>query len=738
MNLVLKKIPRIFSFVFLIFFLFELFLFLLPFPELSAFKKRAYSVDYFDRNGELLFVSSLDSGLRREFVPYSQIPAGVRKAFVMAEDGKFYIHAGIDFLSVARAFFQNVNEKRTVSGASTITMQLARIIAPSQERTFAAKVKDSFNALRLEARFSKRRILEMYLNNIPFGNNVEGILSASRFYFGKDLEHLLPEEVALLSVVPRRPVKYNPVANPLSCAKAAFELYDGSFGALFSAAKNARKHEWPFFMPHYIQFVSKNLKPGVSKIVLSADLALQKSVEEKIGGILKRNANSRIDNAAAVVIENKTGKILAWAGSQSFFDMSSGGQIDGVLVQNQAGSSMKPFLYALALENGYMPACVLPDIPTEFLEDSWEGQLSSYRPENFNNRFNGPVLFRTALASSLNIPAVYLLSKLGVENYLSCLFSLGFESLRKDGIKAGLGLSLGAGEVSLLELTHAFTVFANDGVLVPLEFEKVRGRRVFKSETARIICDILSDKKARVTGFGYTQTYETDYPSIFKTGTANQYQDIVALGSTVDFTVGVWMGNFSGNTVVGKTGSSFPALVAKETLDILTGKKSDDFPKPAMKKTKICTISGMCAGSFCPSFINEYADDEFIEKNEICNWHKRGQNGAVITEFPAIYQEWLSKDFYGSSINYKSSALKIISPKNHTTFYGSELNKNFQKIPVEIIGGKSDLDEITVFYDQNEMRIPRPFSFSVPVSKGQHVIKAVFGDEIDEVEFSVE
>ncbi|MBQ3671584.1 MAG: transglycosylase domain-containing protein [Treponema sp.] len=695
-------------------------------------------MDFFDRNGTLLFVSPLDDGLRREFVPLKEIPDSLRDAFVSAEDKKFYRHAGIDFLSVARAFSQNASENRTVSGASTITMQLARIISPSTERNFPAKIKDSFNALRLEARFSKRKILEMYLNNLPFGNNVEGVRSAARFYFGKDVNNLSIEETLLLSVVPRRPSKYNPVANPDICAKAAREHYNGDPAALFSAAREARRHEWPFFMPHYIRFVSRHVPPHRTSIVLSADMNVQRFVEGRIGELLKRNMNARIENAAAVVIENKTGNIIAWVGSQGFSDRNGGGQIDGVLVQNQAGSSMKPFLYALALERGFCANSVLPDIPTEFLVETEGNDFDSYRPENFNNRFNGPVLFRTALASSLNIPAVYLVSKIGVEQYLSVLLQLGFDSLRGTGRKADVGLALGVGEVSLLELTHAFTVFANDGILVPLERGEGKARRVFSAETARLICDILSDKKARVTGFGYSQTYETDYPSIFKTGTANQYQDIVALGSTADFTVGVWMGNFSGNTVVGKTGSSFPALIAKETLDLLTGKKSAPFAVPSLKKAKICALSGMACGADCPSFLSEYVDKSFVERKEVCSWHKRAADGSLVTEFPAVYQEWLSRDFYGSSINYKSSGLKIVNPKDNTVFYRASLNSSFQKIPVEVIGGKADMDELTVFYDSKKFRISRPFSFTIPVEVGSHVLRVVFGGESDEVAFTVE
>ena len=269
---------------------------------------------------------------------------------------------------------------------------------------------------------------------------------------------------------------------------------------------------------------------------------------------------SRISNASILVIDNKTGEPIVWAGNAQFFDEDHSGQSDGVLVRNQPGSSMKPFLYALALETDdehgnplFSPGTILADIPQEF------GDEKLYIPSNFNNRYNGPVRFRVALASSLNVPAVYLLNTIGVDNYLNKLFELGFDSLKKSGKEADLGLALGAGEVSLKELVTAFAVFPRDG-------KDFNNRQIYHSDTARIICSILSDKAARALGFGYSQTFQTDYPAIFKTGTSNQYQDIVALGATKQYTVGVWMGNFSGQTVVGKTGSSLPAWVAKNFL----------------------------------------------------------------------------------------------------------------------------------------------------------------------------
>lgn len=729
---------------------------IIPFKELEDFKSRSVSTAFYDCNDKLLYVRPVDGGIKREYSLLKEIPSGIQRAFLLSEDKRFYLHHGVDYLSIVRAAFQNVFSGRTVSGASTVTMQLARMIHGNEGRGFTQKINDVFDAYRIEAHLSKKQILELYLNNIPFSNNAEGVTSAAHLFYGKNLNELNEMEWFSLAVIPRRPVYYNPIKNPDNNVAASYKLYkkahvfeDFNYEDFSGTISDCKENYWPFYMPHFIQNISPLVSKDVRRYNLSLDLDVQKFLEFEINQSLKSAEGSRINNASAIVLDNKNGKILAWVGSQDFYD-SNGGQIDGVRILNQMGSSMKPFLYAECIEKGVIiPSQILPDVPMEF------GTEKIYIPLNFNNRFNGPITIRTSLASSLNVPAVYILDKLGTNHYLDCLFNLGFDSLRENGIYADLGLALGAGEVSLEELTKAFSVFANDGVLKEFTYEKGRGeandiRRIYSSDTARVICDILSDKKARVLGFGYTQSYETSYPSIFKTGTANQYQNIVALGSTDKYTIGVWMGNFSGNTVMGKTGSSLPAHVARNTLDFMAVNNEveyEDFEKPeGYVKVPMCSLSGMAAGENCKSVVEEYVRVSDVEKykNNVCSWHRKNEDGKVYTVYPYIYEKWYSESLSDSYVDYAGENLHIVSPADGSFFYYDESGRLNQKIQVEVSGGYYELNigsqVLKVIYDgvESEMELFRPFTFLLPVERGRHSLTVQLNGEKDSITYYVE
>ena len=737
----------------LIFLTFTVFLFLFlrfsPYSALSDFKNRRISTRIFDSQGKLIQIVPCENGIRREFLPLEKIPAFVQSIFIEAEDKKFYSHHGIDFAAILRATFQNASEGRTVSGASTITMQLARIINPHRSRNIFVKVVESFDALRLEARFSKKEILELYLNSVPFGFNTEGVASAARTFFGRELEQISEGQTACLAVIPRRPSLYNPLSEPENCAKAASELYSSvkdKENALYiedfeRICKNARSFSYPFEAPHFVRYLS-NLQDSPigkkSEVRTSLFLDLQQAAEDMLSRAVFEYSSNRLSNGAILVLDTQTGAILAWVGSSNFFDDEHKGQVDGVLSCQQPGSSMKPFLYALALENGFLPASVLPDIPMEF------GFENLYVPQNFNNRFNGPVRFRVALASSLNIPAVWLLNEIGIEKYQKRLNSLGFNSLKEQD--TGLSLALGGAEVSIFEMTQAFSVFARDGRFIALwaidDFDSDSTRtkdksqfpdseksaQIFDTNTARIICDILSDKDARALGFGYNQTFQTPFPSMFKTGTANQYQNITALGATPRYTVGIWMGNFSGETVIGKTGSSIPAKIARDILVLLQGNKGEDFKKPAQfKKVRICSLSGKEACENCPDTVKEYVP--IGEKSqEQCDWHTK--NG---TSYPAEYATWFHLKNRSGIVDDKGSPLKIISPRNGRTFFYDDSVPQFrQKLVVEVTGGSED--KARFFVDGKMLgESKRPFMAQVPLKRGKQKISVQCGNESTEI-----
>lgn len=707
---------------------FRIFICLSPYPELDAFRKLPKSTRIYDCNDELVQILSLENGLRREFVPLEKISPEVREIFIRSEDKNFYKHFGIDFFSICRAAFQNVKNGRTISGASTITMQLARMIKKSKHRNIFAKCAEAVDALRLEARLSKNEILELYLNHLPFGFNTEGAASAARFFFGKELLLLSQAELCCLAVIPRKPQLYNPLVNPDKCAAAAARFASLPYEELKTAAQNARKFIYPENMPHYVRYLtslSDTQCYSAEEIKVSVSLALQRKAENLIVAAVEKSRQSRITNGAVLVCENSSGKILAWVGSVDFNDDFHGGQNDGVLAANQPGSSMKPLLYAMALENGFTPASVLPDIPMEF------GSEQLYVPLNFNNRYNGPVRLRTALASSLNVPAVYLLNQLGLGKYISLLDELKFVSLV--GSNPGLGLALGNAEVSLFELVQAFSVFPRDGIFLPLVSEENKadnGKNIFQRDTARLICSILSDSDARYLGFGDNKAFRTPFPAIFKTGTANQFQNITALGATPLYTVGVWMGNFDGTTVIGKTGSSLPASVAKELLIVLQRNEKPEFKLPVLyAKKRICLLSGMLAGDECPDTKLEFLpDNEIAEK---CSWHTK--NGVM---YPQRFGRWFFQKELIGTLKNDNMPLQIVTPRNGSIFfYDSLLPDSVQNLTVEVTGGKNDRLHVSVDGGKSTFTVNRPFSFKLPLQPGFHKITVSCADEQCELSF---
>ena len=738
-----------------------------PYPQLKKFIARPYSVRYYDRSGILLQITPLSGGLRRE-IP-QVIPQQLKDVFVFAEDRRFYYHIGVDGLALLRAVFQNVTGGRRISGASTITMQLARLISDNAQTAkqqtggggLGRKIGEVINALRLEARFSKNEIIEMYLNSLPFGFNTEGAASAARNFFAAELSMLSPAQIFCLAVIPRRPSLYNPLENPEACVKSAAELQTAfsknkklknAWPLLAEinnedweyAASSARRFVYPFALPHLIRHINAGLTPNTNihhgEIRLSIDLALQRYIEGLLAGNVERYYSSRLTNGAAIVIDNENGEILAWVGSADFNNSEAAGQIDGVLALNQPGSGMKPFLYAMALENGFKPTDVIADIPVNF------GESELYIPRNFNNRFNGPILFRAALASSLNIPAVYLLYRLGVQNYSNLLFSLGFDSLKQSAQDAGLGLALGNAPVSLMELVRAFSVFPRDGIFLPLTWKlddaqwqfvvRLLEKRIFSVDTARLICSFLSDSSARVMAFGRARNFQTQFPSMFKTGTANQYQSIVALGATPKYTAGVWMGNFTGETVIGKTGSSIPAAIARDALVFLqsgTRGAAPDFSAPENWQTRrVCALSGMAPTDACLSLISEYRYQG--EEGETCTWH-RTVNGRGETVYPAEYQAWFTASAREGSLDYGSRPLEIVSPREGFVYLSSP-GIGRDEIPVEVIGGSGD--ELRVMFNGSTFSVGRPFVFSLPRIPGSYALLVQNGGEEEEVNFTVE
>jgi penicillin-binding protein 1C len=713
-----------------------------PYPELDSYLNRSYGFTAFDRKGRPLRVFPSADGVKREWLPVDDIPAGVLRIFVRAEDARFYLHPGIDPAAVIASGLRNLRAGRIVSGASTITMQLARLLKP-HDHGLRGKLLEALDALRLEARLPKKRILELWINGIPFGGNIEGLPAASRARFGRTVNGLDDARAVLLAVIPRRPGLYDPARSESAAVNAALALakrcrLNLNEAALMEAAAETDPgklaHEkTPFFAPHFTERIAAG---NTQSARTTLDLDLQLYAEKRLASELVQLAKNRVDNGAVLAIDNANGEVLVYIGSASWFDDAKSGKIDGVRVRNQPGSCLKPYLYALALEKGFTPNDILPDIPSVF------GSSEAYSPGNFNRRFNGPVRLRIALASSLNIPAVYLLEQLGVRNFEDWLMELGFDSIAASRGSYGLGLALGNAEVSLEELAQAFAVFPRGGRALNLIFtigrQKEETRRLMSPYSAWIITDILSDQASRFTGFGAAPTFVTEFPSMFKTGTANQFQHIWAFGATSRYTVGVWMGNFSGETVIGRTGSSIPARIAADLLRALEqtagGKKGFPPVPDSAREIQICTLSGMAAGPYCAGSARELFPAESKETSKFCTWHR--QPGAAPI-YPPEYQAWLAERFRRGNPGPQTQGLgRIRLPVSGSVFYfDPSLPPEAQAIRVETAG--FDPGAFVYANDVLQGSLNHAGVFALALRRSRQRIVVEDGNSVSEVEIEV-
>jgi penicillin-binding protein 1C len=492
-------------------------------------------------------------------------------------------------------------------------------------------------------------------------------------------------------------------------------------------------------------------------VTTTLDLRLQEKLELEIRDQVWGYAAQRMTTGAGVVFDNRTGEVLAYVGSADYFDDENQGQNDGVQATNQPGSCLKPFLYALALEKGFRPSTVLPDIAQDF------GGAEVYVPVNFNRRFNGPVRLRVALASSLNVPAVYTLQRLGVQAFTDFLISLGFASLESQRETLGVGLALGNAEVSLWELARGFAMFPRGGV--PLEPRYVlaalgagaagatvggarapagapaAGARIVSPYTAAEICRILSDQRSRFLGFGSARTMNTSFAAMFKTGTANQFQHVWALGATPEYTVGVWMGNFSGETIIGKTGSGIPARVAADILAGIADPSSTFADPPDSRVVSVCALSGELATDACPAVIQEFVRK--TDELQPCTFHRRTARG-VETVYPPEYSTWLREGRKNGStgdmtgVDAVEGGLEIMQPANGAVFFWDpSIPADQQAIGMEVVGRPEEHLEIWV-NGRPAGLLPPTGSAILPIRRGDSVVDIRGADRTwDEVRFQV-
>ena len=505
------------------------------------------------------------------------IPDFLKTSFIISEDKRFYEHEGVDWKARLHAMWSNAKSLKIVRGASTITEQAVRMINP-RPRTFWSRWLEGWEANRLEQGFTKEEIFEFYLNQVPYASNRRGVAQAARYYFDRDLDTLTRKEMLALVILVRAPSAMD-LHNDLTSLDLLIErltknllvkkyLNHQDAQRILHEKFNLEKPSLPIKAPHFARQVLANESHHLSKNRFKVRTTLDGRIQTKVQSLLDQRlkylrTKNHVQNGAVLIADHISGEIIAWAVGGSQEHDTPGGSFDAVTTPRQPGSTLKPFLYALALESGWTSKTIIEDSP---LVSQIGFGLHKYK--NYSRLFYGPVTVKEALGNSLNIPALRTAQYVGIDHYLSSLRRLGFSGLTQRSDFYGDGLALGNGEVTLLELTQAYTALARQGELFKLSLlmddtSYKETDRVFSSETSTEIADILSDPSARQLEFGGSGALNFPVQTAVKTGTSNDYRDAWAVGFNYRYTVGSWMGNLDRQPTKGLTGASGPALLLR-------------------------------------------------------------------------------------------------------------------------------------------------------------------------------
>jgi 1A family penicillin-binding protein len=607
----------------------------LPSPEALRSRSATFvSTKIYDRNGHLLHEIFDPNAGRRTVVPYEQISPYLINATVATEDERFWQHPGVDPIGIVRAVLQNVQEQDIVSGASTIPQILVRnvFLSPEErtEQTLQRKIREAILASEVSRRYTKREILQIYLNEVNFGNLAYGVEAAAETYFAKQASDLTLAEAALLAGLPQAPAYWDPYTNWEGAKRRQAVVLDlmVQAGYISQAEAEAAKAEpldlQPLRLdmeaPHFVVWIQQLLEQKYGAQVLyrsglrvttTLDSDLQALAQEEAQAHLATLADRHATNAALVAIKPDTGEVLAMLGSADFDDPAIDGQVNVTLRPRQPGSSIKPVTYVTAFEKGWTPATLIWDVTTEFTDALGR----PYVPKNYDGKEHGPVLVRQALAQSLNIPAVKTLDFVGLPAMLDTAHRLGIDSLNRPDY--GLSLTLGGGDVTLLEMTGAYAVLANGGQRVPPvailriedpagriieEYQPPPGQQVIRPQHAYLITDILSDNQARAPVFGRNSALRLSRPAAAKTGTTDDWRDSWTLGYTPELVTGVWVGNADNSPMNNVTGSRGAAPIWHNFMEkALADQPASQFARPeGIEEIEISADAGSLPSAACP------------------------------------------------------------------------------------------------------------------------------------------
>ncbi len=669
----------------------------LPSPDNFRDRIVVESTKIYDRTGTHLLYE-VHGEEKRTVIPFADIPDVVKYATISLEDEDFYSHFGIKFTSIARALLKDIVTLERAQGGSTITQQLVKNALLSNEKSIARKIKEVILSFELELKYSKDEILEMYLNEIPYGSNAYGIEAAARTFFGKPARELTLDEATLLAALPQATTFYSPYGSRTEAlsGRQAFTLRkmadlgyitpeqrDEAIAADTLAKIQPQKDI--IAAPHFVMYIKEHLQEkfgdraveeGGYRVITTLDWDKQQIAEKAVREGAEKNKNWRASNAALVAIDPKNGQILSMVGSKDYFDAAIDGQVNVATRQRQPGSSFKPYVYLTAFTKGYTPETLLYDVETEF---DTAGEDKSYKPQNYDGKFRGPIAMKEALAQSLNIPAVKTLYLVGVPEAIKLAQSLGIEGIN-DPKRLGLSLVLGGGEVRLLDHVHAYATLANGGVKQPLAailriedakgnaleaYAETPGERVIEEKYVTMLEHVMSTNNYRAPVFGEKNPLRFDDRDVAaKTGTTNEFRDGWTVGFTPSIAVGVWAGNNDNSPMTtGADGVNVAAPIWRSFLDqVLVNYTKEQFPKyekeediktpllsGKLEQTKnldVCEIPGedkkyCLANKYCPE--NERKERDFIEAHDILHYVDREDPRGPSPEDPKKdpqYKNW--------------------------------------------------------------------------------------------------
>lgn len=633
-----------------------------------------YSTTVTDSNGEIINAFLTKDQKWRMKTELNEISPLLRKTIIAKEDKYFYYHPGVNFFAVGRAAVMNVLHLRRTSGASTITMQVARALHP-RKRNIISKVIEMFRAFQLEWKYSKDEILQMYLNLVPYGGNIEGVKAASLLYFKKNPDHLSLAEITALSIIPNRPSSLViGKTNDLIIKERNRWLQRFADDGVFTKKEiedamaeplTANRTSFPHFVPHLSyklkkQTASDNIK---TNIVLNTQLKLEKLTEDYIRGLKLQN----IHNAAVIVIDNKTHKVISYIGSAGFIDTADGGQVNGAAAIRQPGSTLKPLLYGLCIDEGLLtPKTIINDVPINY---------RGYAPENYDQKFNGAVTLEFALDHSLNIPAVKSLQQLGKDKLINKLISCDFKQIQKDQNKLGLSMILGGCGATLEQLTGLFSALANNGDYISPQYlqsdSSSKKIQLLSPAADYMVTDILS--KVNRPDFPLNWTATEHMPKIaWKTGTSYGRRDAWSIGYNKNFTVGVWVGNFSGIGVAELSGANTATPLLFRIFNTIDYDSNSDWYEPPKdcELRQVCSETGLPPGPYCTNLISDYFIP-MVSSTTVCN---HLQEIKVSPDSSISYCESCAP-----ATGYIKKLYRVISPEMEDYY-----NKNgiaYQKIP---------------------------------------------------------